>query len=66
MVAVGYYVNAEGTLVPDSPEEPAFSLAFWLPPADYRGPLTLVERATGNRHIYDLRSEHITSTAAPN
>jgi hypothetical protein len=59
-----YYVNAEGTLVCDSPEEPAFCVRLWLPPADYRGPLTLIEAATGRRHIYELKSEAITQLSA--
>jgi len=57
--AGAYYVNAEGTLVLDSPEEPAFCVRLWLPTAEYRGPLTLIEAATGRRHIYELTSEAI-------
>ncbi|HEY1784373.1 MAG TPA: hypothetical protein VGG30_02450, partial [Pirellulales bacterium] len=57
-----YYVNAEGTLVPDSPGEPAFCVKQWLIPADYRGPLTLT--ATGRRHIYEVKSEGITHLSA--
>lgn len=41
------------------PETTPFCLVPWLPPADYRGPLTIVERATGKRHPYKLRSEDI-------
>ena len=55
-----YYVNTRGTLIPDSPAKPAFSVELWHIPADYRGPLTLVEKATGERHVYELRSEAIT------
>jgi hypothetical protein len=58
-----YYVNIHGTLVPDSPEDSAFCVQLWLPPADYRGPLTLIETTTGRRHIYEVKSEAITRLA---
>lgn len=64
--ASDHYVNAVGTLVPDSPEQPAFCLKLWLPPADYRGPLTLVDKSTGERHVYEVRSEGITHLSATN
>jgi hypothetical protein len=45
------------------PETAAFCLVLWLPPADYRGPLTIVEQATGDRHTYELKSESIVRTS---
>ncbi len=57
-------VNADGAMISDIgvPETAAFCLVPWLPPADYRGPLTIVERATGKRHAYELKSENIIRT----
>jgi hypothetical protein len=45
-------------------EAAAFRLAPWLVPADYRGPLTLTERASGKRHTFELKSEEIIRTPA--
>ena len=58
-------INAEGTIISyiDVPESAAFCVRPWLPPADYRGPLNIVERATGNRHRYEVKSENISRTA---
>jgi hypothetical protein len=39
-----------------------FCLVPWLPPADYRGPLTIIEHATGKRYSYHLTSESIIRT----
>lgn len=39
-----------------------FCLVPWLPPADYRGPLTIIERATNKRHAYELKSDLIIRT----
>ena len=57
-------VDGNGAMISyiDVPETAAFCLVPWLPPADYRGPLTIVERATGKRHTYDLKSEAIIRT----
>jgi len=63
-VASAYYLDAAGTLVPDSPAEPAYCVRLWLPPADYRGALTLIEAATGARHTFEVRSEGITHLPA--
>jgi hypothetical protein len=44
------------------PETAAFCLAQWLPPADYRGPLTLLDSHTGEQHTIDIRDEDIVRT----
>ena len=64
-VSSAFGVDAKGTIISDIhiPDEAAFCLAPRLPPADYRGPLTLTERATGKRDIYELKSEDIIRTA---
>lgn len=58
-------VDANGAMISyiDVPDAAAFCLAPWMPPADYRGPLTLTERATGTRHTYELNSEDVIRTA---
>jgi hypothetical protein len=56
-------VNADGALMNyDSRDSAAFRIAVWLPPADYRGPLTLIERETDQRHTFELTSRNITRT----
>jgi hypothetical protein len=57
----GYGVNAEGTIIStsDIPESPPFCIHPWHPPAGYRGPLTITDRATGDRHTYEVKSENI-------
>jgi hypothetical protein len=59
-----YGVSAEGEIVSniDVPENTPFCLVPWLPPADYRGPLTIIEQATGRRHTYELKTEDIIRT----
>jgi hypothetical protein len=59
-------VDEKGAIISDIhvPETAAFSLVPWLLPADYRGPLTLIERVTGKRHTYELKSENIIRTAS--
>ena len=60
----GFGVDAEGTVISriEIPESAAFCVALWCPRADYRGPLTIIERETGKRHTYELKSENITRT----
>jgi hypothetical protein len=55
-------VSAVGTLIShiDVPESAPFCVGLWLPPADYRGPLSIVECSTGKRYSYDVKSENIT------
>jgi hypothetical protein len=57
-------VDAKGTIISyiHVPKTAPFCLAPWLPPADYRGPLTLIERATGERHTYELTAQNIIRT----
>jgi hypothetical protein len=57
-------VNVEGTMISHIgvPETAPFCLVPWLPPAEYRGPLTIVEQSTGKRHTYELKSEDIIRT----
>ena len=57
-------IDANGVITSyiDVPETAPFCLVPWLPPADYRGPLPLIEQATGRRHTYELKSENIIRT----
>lgn len=57
-------VNVEGAMIChiDVPDTAPFCLVPWLPPADYRGPLTIIEQATGKRDTYELKSENIIRT----
>ncbi len=43
------------------PAQVPFCFSPWLPPADYRGPLFVVEHDTGRRHIYEVKTENIQS-----
>jgi hypothetical protein len=57
-------VNADGTMICEGgdPETAPLWLVPWLPPADYRGPLMIVEQATGDRDLYEVKSEDIIRT----
>ncbi|MGD9722032.1 MAG: hypothetical protein AB7O59_10030 [Pirellulales bacterium] len=59
-----YGVNERGAMIStiSIPETAVFCLTPWLPPADYRGQLSIVERKTGTRHIYELRDQDIIRT----
>jgi hypothetical protein len=59
-------VDAKGTIISyiDIPDTAPFNVNRWLVPADYRGPLTLTERATGRRHTCELKSKDIIRTTA--
>jgi hypothetical protein len=59
-------VDAKGAIISyiHVPETAPSCLAPWLSPADYRGPLTLTERATGRRHTFELKSKDIIRTIA--
>ncbi|MBI2823623.1 MAG: hypothetical protein HYX69_02905 [Planctomycetia bacterium] len=59
--ASAYGVSAEGRIVCEGriPETTPFCLHLWLPPADYRGALTIVERDSGTPHSYGLKPENI-------
>lgn len=56
-----YGVDDSGSIISyiEIPKHAAYHVALWLPPADYRGPITVVEQATGKRHIYEIRSADI-------
>jgi hypothetical protein len=56
-------VSDEGTIVSHTefPESAPFCVGLWLPPADFRGRLNIVEQATGKRITYEVKSEHIAS-----
>jgi len=60
-VSSAYGVSAEGEIISyiSVPDGTPFCVKPWLPPADYRGPITIVERETGEQHIYEIRSENI-------
>ena len=51
----GLFIDAES-----SSDEIAFSIRLWYLPVDYRGPLTIVNRDTGEQYPYELKSEDIT------
>ncbi len=54
-------VDARGEIVCDKPipDDVPFCFSPWLPPADYRGPVFVVEHDTGRRHLYEVKSENI-------
>lgn len=56
-----YGVSAKGEIVSyiSVPEGTPFCVKPWLPPADYRGPITIVERESRKRHVYEICSENI-------
>jgi hypothetical protein len=60
-------VNAAGEMISyiDIPETASYCLVLWLPRADYSGPLTIVERATGAQFPFELRAEHVIRTTPP-
>ncbi len=62
--ASAFGIDANGAMISyiHVPETALFCLVPWLPPADFRGPLTLTERPTGRRHTFDLRPEDIIRT----
>jgi hypothetical protein len=57
----GYGVDNHGKIISgrDIPDSVPFSVCTWYPPADYRGPLTVTDRDTGRRYIYEVKSENI-------
>jgi hypothetical protein len=59
-------VNEKGEIVSyvDVPENTPFCLVPWMPPSHYRGPLTIVEQATGRRLTYGLKTEDIFHTTS--
>ena len=64
---MSYCVNEEGKIISDEMKESVpYCAALWLIPAEYRGPLAIVEEASGNRHIYELKSENIFRTLPAN
>lgn len=58
-------ISAQGVITSyiEIPESTPYILVPWIAPADYRGPLTIVEWQTGKRHIYELKSEDIIRTS---
>jgi hypothetical protein len=62
----GYGVDAQGAIVSEfehAPSTPFCAIVRYCP-ADFRGPLTITERATGRRHTYEVKSENITHVSA--
>jgi hypothetical protein len=57
-------VSAEGTVVSyiGVPDGVPYCLIPWMPPAEYRGPLWIVERETGHRHRFEVKDEEIIRT----
>lgn len=63
----GYGVDAQGRVICEIEDleiapSAEYSVALWYPPADYRGPLTITDRASGKQSIYELSEESITRT----
>ncbi|MGQ0636859.1 MAG: hypothetical protein ACT4QC_19805 [Planctomycetaceae bacterium] len=56
-----YGVNAEGAVISyiTVPKSAPFHVNVWLPPADFRGPLTISDRKTGERVIFEVKSKDI-------
>jgi len=56
-----YGLNRDGDIISRIEVSPdaCYRLTIWLLPADYRGPLTIVECESGKRHEIELRSEDI-------
>ncbi|HZZ78734.1 MAG TPA: hypothetical protein VFE62_09460 [Gemmataceae bacterium] len=57
-----FNVDQSGTIVSDETPEAAvaYRVSFWHPPAGYHGPLTIVNRHTGEQYPYELKAEDIT------
>ncbi len=65
MQAVGHYdVNRDGKIIPEVPfqETPPFCFVLRLPPAEYRGPLTIRNSHTGASSVFELNSASIMRT----
>ncbi|HEY2894523.1 MAG TPA: hypothetical protein VGJ16_09935, partial [Pirellulales bacterium] len=62
--SISYGVNAEGKIVSqiNIPQTAAFHVRQCLPPADYRGPLAIVDERTGERHTIEIREDDIVRT----
>jgi hypothetical protein len=60
----GFGVDMTGNIIShiDVPDSAAFNVALWYVPADFRGPLTIMNRETGESDTYELKSENITHT----
>lgn len=58
-----YGLSATGEIISESriPETAAFCVVPWLPPSDYRGPVTLIEHAMGVQYVLEIKSESIES-----
>jgi hypothetical protein len=61
----GYGVDAQGVIISavEIPKTAPFCVMVRYPPKEYRGPLTIIERASGKRHVYEVKSENIASLA---
>jgi hypothetical protein len=61
-----YRVSDEGVVINCDDDAAPYCLVPWLPPADYRGPLRIVERESKRKHTFELKSEGvITTNVAP-
>ncbi|MEX2112965.1 MAG: hypothetical protein WD845_07250 [Pirellulales bacterium] len=62
--SIPFGVSFDGAIISciDVPKTAPYCLVPWLPPADYQGPLTIIERESGKRHTYELKSEDIVRT----
>jgi len=57
-------VDANGLIVShvDVPEGVPYCLVPWMPPAEYRGSLVILERETGKQHAFEVKEEEIIRT----
>ncbi|HEY4312185.1 MAG TPA: hypothetical protein VGN12_22245 [Pirellulales bacterium] len=55
-------IDENGTIISyiSIPDSATFCIKIWHPPVDYRGPLTITNRKTGESYVYQLKSEDIT------
>jgi hypothetical protein len=60
-----YGIDSDGAMICSGmiPESVPFCLTTWLPPADYRGALTIVVQASGDRHVFELNADDIIRTS---
>ncbi len=56
-----FNVDPDGRFIKDDRNsDPAFKVTVWHPRADFRGPLTITDRETGESSVFELTSECIT------
>ena len=55
-------IDENGTIISfiSIPDSAPFCIKIWHPPVNYRGPLTITNRRTGESYTYELKAEDIT------